>query len=620
MHFQDSLPTQPIPSLKDTLARFLQSAKPLISEAEYARTEAIVEEFEHGVGQELHLELGGLAGSKWRNSSYITEPWFDMYLKARVPLPINMNPQLTFLDDTAPQNSRKSEQGVRAASLVSSSIRFYRTMRDGQLEPHIFHMKPKKSKTDFFNTLLAFTPRQLAFGVGYMFGAFGLDMSQYLSLFHSTRIPHAGKDELKSYPGSTHIVVQRGPDFYTVNVVKPDGDAVAREQLEAEFNAILSNPISAAPPIGALTTLDRDTWAADRVALTSASTLNTASLEMVDSALFAVCLEDARPQGLNEETLCMLHGSGQNRWFDKSFQLIVTEKGRAAVNFEHAWGDGVAVLRYFDEVYADSLLDTEAAATNNNSNDDNSNDDNGSNLTHKLEWEISSEMAQRIEKAAASFDEVRATMDLDILETDAFDAKFVSKNGMGKDGFLQMSFQLAHYKLNGFSASTYESAANAHYKHGRTETVRSATTASHTFCETMCDPQASAADKETAMRAAIKNHGKLTKEGMTGAGWDRHLFALKWIAEEQGTPIPELYTSKAYATLSNVVLSTSTLNSPALDGGGFGPVGPDCFGIGYGTRDGDGTARFNVTSFGLENKRFIACLEESLLEMKAVVA
>jgi hypothetical protein len=26
----------------------------------------------------------------------------------------------------------------------------------------------------------------------------------------------------------------------------------------------------------------------------------------------------------------------------------------ASVNFEHSWGDGVAVLRYFNEVYKDS--------------------------------------------------------------------------------------------------------------------------------------------------------------------------------------------------------------------------------------------------------------------------
>ena len=39
------------------------------------------------------------------------------------------------------------------------------------------------------------------------------------------------------------------------------------------------------------------------------------------------------------------------RWFDKSFNLIVTKNGLSAVNFEHSWGDGVAVLRFFNELY-----------------------------------------------------------------------------------------------------------------------------------------------------------------------------------------------------------------------------------------------------------------------------
>ena len=38
------------------------------------------------------------------------------------------------------------------------------------------------------------------------------------------------------------------------------------------------------------------------------------------------------------------------RWFDKSFQLIICNDGKAAVHFEHAWGDGVAMLRFFNEV------------------------------------------------------------------------------------------------------------------------------------------------------------------------------------------------------------------------------------------------------------------------------
>jgi len=32
----------------------------------------------------------------------------------------------------------------------------------------------------------------------------------------------------------------------------------------------------------------------------------------------------------------------------------MTRTGKAAVNFEHSWGDGVAVLRYFNEIFADT--------------------------------------------------------------------------------------------------------------------------------------------------------------------------------------------------------------------------------------------------------------------------
>ena len=43
------------------------------------------------------------------------------------------------------------------------------------------------------------------------------------------------------------------------------------------------------------------------------------------------------------------------RWFDKSFSLILTPSGQAAINFEHSWGDGVAILRFFNEVYDATL-------------------------------------------------------------------------------------------------------------------------------------------------------------------------------------------------------------------------------------------------------------------------
>ncbi len=72
------------------------------------------------------------------------------------------------------------------------------------------------------------------------------------------------------------------------------------------------------------------------------------------------------------------------------------------------------------------------------------------------------------------------------------------------------------------------------------------------MCRAFASAQASRGDKQAALRAAVKNHGRLTKEALMGGGWDRHLFALKAEARAQGLPEPALYATKAYQTLSEV--------------------------------------------------------------------
>lgn len=70
-----------------------------------------------------------------------------------------------------------------------------------------------------------------------------------------------------------------------------------------------------------------------------------------------------------------------------------------------------------------------------------------------------------------------------------FSSKYIKSKGLGLDGCLQMSFQLAHYRLFGKTVSTYESANQSAYKHGRTETIRSATVESDTMCKVFSAPR-----------------------------------------------------------------------------------------------------------------------------------
>ena len=50
MHFQNSLPRLPIPKLPDTCRRYLASQRPLLTDEQFARTKAIVNDFQRNEG------------------------------------------------------------------------------------------------------------------------------------------------------------------------------------------------------------------------------------------------------------------------------------------------------------------------------------------------------------------------------------------------------------------------------------------------------------------------------------------------------------------------------------------------------------------------------------------
>ncbi|CEJ04854.1 Putative Carnitine O-acetyltransferase [Rhizopus microsporus] len=59
LRYQKNLPKLPVPALSATLQKYLQSVRPLLSDAEFQRTEQAVKEFEApgGLGQELQERL-----------------------------------------------------------------------------------------------------------------------------------------------------------------------------------------------------------------------------------------------------------------------------------------------------------------------------------------------------------------------------------------------------------------------------------------------------------------------------------------------------------------------------------------------------------------------------------
>lgn len=64
-----------------------------------------------------------------------------------------------------------------------------------------------------------------------------------------------------------------------------------------------------------------------------------------------------------------------------------------------------------------------------------------------------------------------------------------------------------------------------------------------------------------------------------GQGFDRHLFALKQIGEQINARNLIIFEDAAFQNLNHHIISTSTLSSPCVWAGGFGPVVKDGYGI-----------------------------------------
>lgn len=573
MHFQKSLPRLPIPRLDETCAKYLRALEPTMKPEELANTTKLVKDFEVGRGKGLHEQLLDVDRSN-KGTSYICKPWSEMYLSSRLPVSLNFNPFLAWRRDSRPEYN---DQLIRATNMVTTSLRFRRSLFENVLEPMVYHLNAAKSDSPFYRDVMRFLPESIAWYGSFLFKAYPLDMSQFRNLFHTSRIPKIGKDQLLYEPNARHMAVLRKGNFYIFDILDENGDIISPQAVHSNLSAIMNRTDPpAANPLGPLTTLDRNTWAKARHALEQAG--NVKQLYEVDTAMMLLVLDEETfdAEGKDRITTAhhFLHGPAQNRWFDKSFSLIVTKDGSACVNFEHSWGDGVAVLRYFNEVYTDTITNPRIHPGDGVRA--------GLSTVRKLEFKVDSGVEATIKEATSSYDKLRSSLTLSPVEHEGVTKEFIKKQRLSPDSIFQLSFQLGFYKQNGYTPVTYESCSTSAFKHGRTETIRPATMATKKCVEAICSGKSTPADIRAMIDECSKVHNQLTKEAALGKGFDRHLFALKNLQVQNNEELHDIFTDPVYGKANNFTLSTSTLHGEAFVAGGFAPVIKDGYGVGYG--------------------------------------
>lgn len=598
--YQSSLPRLPLPDLKDTIQRYLRSIKPLCtSEEHYKDVERKAIEFQNGIGPKLqrYLHL-----KSWMSTNYVSDWWEEyVYLRARSPLMVNSN----YYGIDALLVCPTDKQTSRAANLIYSSIIFRRQIDRQELKPLMIQ------------------------------GLVPLCSRQYERTFNTTRIPGVETDKLVHLNDSSHVVVYHLGRFFKLTF-HHRGKLLQPKQIEYLLDKIVADkegPNDCEEYISSLTTLDRTSWAKIREQKLLTDPVNKQSLRIIESAAFVVVLEDDDfefdpndPSKLDRYGQLLLHGKGNDRWYDKSLNLIVSRTGRCGFNVEHSFADAPILAHYWEYTlgydYCHLGYDDFGRCT------EGPDDFSSVGGVMRLKWRISQELRDDLLDAHKNAVRILSDVDLRLLMHDAYGKGFIKRLKVSPDAYIQMALQLAYYRDVKHLSLTYEASMTRLYREGRTETVRPVTIESSEWVYSMHDPKKTVKERLALLKKACDYHTLVIQNAMCGKGVDRHLFCLYIISrylEAENDFLKEVLSEPWKLSTSQTPHNQANILDPRRFpkhiscGGGFGPVADDGYGVSY-MIAGEDLLFFHVSSKKsskeTDSARFANNINNALRDMK----
>ncbi|KAM9735420.1 carnitine O-acetyltransferase isoform 1-T1 [Menidia menidia] len=587
---QRGLPCLPVPPLQQTCERYIAALEPIVETDELTHTKRLVEEFQKagGVGERLQKGLEKRAGN---TENWLSEWWVKVaYLEYRMPVVVHSSPGLVL----PPMNFSDKPGQIRFAAKLIAGVLDFKTMIDNETLP-----------------------------VEYM-GQKPLCMNQYYEVLSSCRIPGLKMDSVVNHAKSSqrpnHIIVVHNGQFFQLDVYNSDGTALTADQLCVQLNKICdASPEMNAEPIGILTTEHRDRWGRAYQTLIKDKT-NKDSVSAIQRGIFTLCLDGAMPHVSSElyrscAAAQMLHGGGSqwnsgNRWFDKTLQFIVGADGTCGANYEHAPAEGPPIVALIDHVVEYTRKPETAPASMGTLP-----------MPHKLPFNITPEIKEDIEEAKHSINKLAQEVEIRVHVFSHFGKNVPKAYKMSPDAFIQMALQLAFYRMYKHCCATYESASLRMYRLGRTDTIRSASSASAAFVKAFDDPSRQNKEKADLMEKAVKAHRAYTNMAVSGQAIDRHLLGLKMQALEENLSVPAVFKDAAYAKALHYRLSTSQVPSKTDCVMCFGPVVPNGYGVCYNPMNDH--INFAVSSFTACEEtsagRLAQAVEGALVDMRALL-
>uniref|UniRef100_A0A096M908 carnitine O-palmitoyltransferase n=1 Tax=Poecilia formosa TaxID=48698 RepID=A0A096M908_POEFO len=600
--YQTSLPHLPVPGIQDTLSRYLESVRPLLTDSEFQQMTKLANEFESTLGHRLqrYLKLKAL----WA-TNYVSDWWEEyVYLRSRGPIMVNSNYYgMDFLYVTP-----TSVQAARAGNTITALMLYRRKVNREELTP---------SRVP--GTVIP------------------LCAAQCERMFNTTRTPGVETDVLLHWQDSEFVAVYHRGRYFRLWVYRA-GRLLSPREIEYQIQRILddsSPPFPGEEKLGALTAGDRIPWAQMRQQFFR-SGLNKKSLDAIEKAAFFITLDDEEqgmkgddPAGnLDRYAKSLLHGKCYDRWFDKSFSIIIYKNGKSGLNAEHSWADAPTVahlweytlatdafqLGYTEEGHCKGEVDLSLPPP------------------QRLVWEISPEVQTQVCSSLAVAQALADDVDCHVFPFRDFGKGRIKKCRISPDAFIQISLQLAYFRDRGGFCLTYEASMTRLFREGRTETVRSCSKDSSAFVRALESGQETEEECRRLFRLASEKHQNLYRMAMTGAGIDRHLFCLYVVSKYLGVDSPFLHKvlsepwrlSTSQTPVQQLELFDLKNNPDYISlGGGFGPVADDGYGVSY-IIVGEDLINFHVSSkhscSETDSHRFGAQIQKALQDIMTLLS
>ncbi|XP_059916144.1 carnitine O-palmitoyltransferase 1, muscle isoform [Gadus macrocephalus] len=556
--FQASLPRLPVPSVDDTIDRYLESVHALLDDKRYKQMETLANDFRNTSAPQLQRYL--LLKSWWA-TNYVSDWWEEyIYLRGRSPIMVNSNFYVMDLLYITPTE----RQTARAGNVVHAMLQYRRKLERGEHAP------------------------LRALGIVPMCS------SQMERMFNTTRIPGIETDIVQHLSDRKHLVVYHRGRFFQVWLYT-GGRHLLPSELEMQFQRILNDTSEPQPgelKLAALTAGNRVPWARARLKYFSQG-VNKASLQAVESSAFFLTLDDeaqgydpTKTGSLDGYAKSLLHGKCYDRWFDKSFTLISYTNGKMGINTEHSWADAPIIGHMWEYVLATDCFHLGYTEEGHCKGDVNK----GIPPPARLEWQIPKECRETIETSYVLAKQIADDVDFHGCLFSEFGKGLIKKCRTSPDAFIQLALQLAQFRDQGGFCLTYESSMTRMFREGRTETVRSCTSEAVAFVRAMEEEDKTNGARLELFRKAADKHQNMYRLAMTGSGIDRHLFCLYIMSKYLGMDSPflkqvlsepwKLSTSQTPQQQLNLV-DINKFPRYVGAGGGFGPVADDGYGVSY---------------------------------------